>query len=84
LRLRHIVNVHVTKSDSTKQINHLFQKTRSPETEHCQSSSQRRDEGRDERRIVVVSWFVLGIGVGIDETGVGAVITVVVKELEVL
>jgi hypothetical protein len=61
----HTTDVHITKSDSAKQVNHGLRKAHLPEIHQRQSSPQRRSEGWDERH--VVSCFVLRIEDGMKE-----------------
>jgi len=51
----HIKKVHMTKADSLKQVNHVFQKANPRETCHHQPPLQWRDGGWNECQ--VVCWF---------------------------
>ena len=61
----HINMTHMTESDASKQVDHILQDTHSCEIRYRQSSSQRRDEGWNERR--VVCWFAPGIDLVVEE-----------------
>ena len=57
----------MTKSDSPEQVNHVLQNSHPREMGHHQSSSQRRDEGWNEHRVVYWFWFALGIALVVNE-----------------
>ena len=61
----HVKEAHITKPDSSKQANHVLQNAHSRERRRRQLSSQRGDEGRNERRISC--WFALGLYFVVEE-----------------
>jgi len=52
----HLAEIHVTKSDTPEQVNHVLQEALSFVTLHHQVSSQGRDKGWLERQIIC--WFL--------------------------